>query len=185
MFLPPPLKIYDKPVHFICKTKYLGLVFDRFLNWKNHFTYVKQKYLNALNKIAFVINSKDLSTSNKCLLYKTVLRPIITYACNIWGYAAKSNIEKLQVLQSKTLRKASKLPWYVSNKTIHNSLGVEPLRTFIVKLTVKFYKSLYAVPNEEIFNIPDYDEIIESKRPKSTLHIPQVISYRDPDYLPP
>jgi hypothetical protein len=37
-----------------------------------------------------------LSTSNKLLLYKTILKPIWTYGIQLWGTASISNIEILE-----------------------------------------------------------------------------------------
>jgi hypothetical protein len=45
-----------------------------------------------------------LSTTNKLLLYKTILKPIWTYGIQLWGTASTSNIEILEKFQSKVLR---------------------------------------------------------------------------------
>jgi hypothetical protein len=45
-----------------------------------------------------------LSTSNKLLLYKTILKPIWTYGIQHWGTASTSNVEILERFQSKALR---------------------------------------------------------------------------------
>jgi hypothetical protein len=42
-----------------------------------------------------------LSTSNKLLIYKTILKPIWTYGIQLWGVASTSNIEILEHFQSK------------------------------------------------------------------------------------
>jgi hypothetical protein len=42
----------------------------------------------------------------------------------IWRSAARSRVRKLQVLQSKCLRIATNAPWYVSNRQIHEDLGI-------------------------------------------------------------
>jgi hypothetical protein len=44
-----------------------------------------------------------LSTANKLLLYKTILKPIWTYGVQLWGTASTSNIEILERFQSKAL----------------------------------------------------------------------------------
>jgi hypothetical protein len=45
-----------------------------------------------------------LSTNNKPLLYKAILKPIWTYRILLWGMASTSNIEILERFQSQTLR---------------------------------------------------------------------------------
>jgi hypothetical protein len=45
-----------------------------------------------------------LSTTNKLLLYKTILNPIRIYGIQLWGTASTSNIQILERFQSKVLR---------------------------------------------------------------------------------
>jgi hypothetical protein len=42
-----------------------------------------------------------LSTTNRLLIYKPILKPIWTYGIQLWGTASTSNIEILEPLQSK------------------------------------------------------------------------------------
>jgi len=58
------------------------------------------------------------------LLYKQLIRPMMDYACPAWRSAARTNVRRLQVLQSKCLRLAIGAAWYVSNRQIHEDLGV-------------------------------------------------------------
>ncbi|GFV39591.1 probable RNA-directed DNA polymerase from transposon X-element [Trichonephila clavipes] len=54
-----------------------------------------------------------LSRNNKVLLYTAVMRPILSYGCPVWGYAANTNINILDTLQNSTIRmivKASRNP---------------------------------------------------------------------------
>ncbi|GFU32476.1 uncharacterized protein TNCV_4890021 [Trichonephila clavipes] len=41
---------------------------------------------------------------NKVLLYTAVLRPILSYGCPIWGYAANTNIKILETAQNSIIR---------------------------------------------------------------------------------
>jgi hypothetical protein len=63
-----------------------------------------------------------LSTSNKILLYITILKPILTYGLQLWATASTSNIEILERFQSKALRMIVDAPWYVPNTIIRSDL---------------------------------------------------------------
>jgi hypothetical protein len=65
-----------------------------------------------------------LSIRNRVLLYKQLIRPMMDYACPIRRYAACTYVKQLQVLQSKCLRIATGAPWYISDRHIHEDLGV-------------------------------------------------------------
>jgi hypothetical protein len=65
-----------------------------------------------------------LSLENKLLIYKAVLKPVLTYRIELWGCATKSNIALIQLYQSKLLRTTTNAPWYVSNQTLHSDLHI-------------------------------------------------------------
>ena len=83
-----------------------------------------------------LLNRKsDLSIRNGVLLYKQLIRPMMDYACPAWRSTAHSHVRRLQVLQSKCLRLAAGAPWYVSNRQIHEDLGVPLFADHIRALT--------------------------------------------------
>jgi hypothetical protein len=51
-----------------------------------------------------------LSTSNKILIYKAIVKPIWTYGMQLWGAASTSDIEILECFQSKVLRMTVDIP---------------------------------------------------------------------------
>jgi hypothetical protein len=57
----------------------------------------------------------QLSTTNKLLLYKTILKPIWTKGIQFWGTASTSNIEILERFECKVLRMIVDALWYVPN----------------------------------------------------------------------
>jgi hypothetical protein len=76
-----------------------------------------------------------LSFRNGVLLYKHLIRLMMDYACPIWRSAARTHVQKLQVLQSKCLRIATNAPWYFSNRQIHEDLGIPFFAVNIIALT--------------------------------------------------
>jgi hypothetical protein len=86
-----------------------------------------------------LLNRKShLSVRNRVLLYKQLIRPMMYYVCLAWRSAARTHVQRLQVLQSKCLRLATGAPWYVSNRQIHEDLGVPLLADHIRPLTASF-----------------------------------------------
>jgi hypothetical protein len=66
----------------------------------------------------YIICKSKLSTSNKLLIYKAVLKPIWFNGIQLWGTASTSNIEILECFQSKALRMIVDAPRYVPNTVI-------------------------------------------------------------------
>jgi hypothetical protein len=63
-----------------------------------------------------------LLLATKLLLYKTILKPILTYGIQLWGTASTSNIEILERFQSKVLLMIVDALWYVLNLLIRRDL---------------------------------------------------------------
>lgn len=133
--------------------KYLGVYLDRRLNWKFHINRKLNLAYGRLSKLFPILNKKSpLSKKNGILLYKTLLRPLIFYACPVWGTATSGAIQKLQTFQNKVLRIVLKCPWYVRNNQIHFELGIATVKSFTEKTTIKFFNKLQLTSGIQFFN---------------------------------
>ncbi|GFV17984.1 hypothetical protein TNCV_167891 [Trichonephila clavipes] len=65
---------------------------------------------------------------NKVLLYTAVLRPIISYGCPVWGYAAKTNVKILETAQNSIIRTITKANRYTRNSNIYKALKLPPFK---------------------------------------------------------
>jgi len=59
-------------------------------------------------------SKSQLSTENKLLLYKAILKPIWAYDIELWDTVSNSNIEILQRFQNKFLKIIIDAPWYIT-----------------------------------------------------------------------
>jgi len=121
----PNVTLNGSPIPQSNCVKYLGLHLDRRLTWKNHIKAKCQQLRLKTLKMSWLISRKSETTlENKIRLYKSILKPVWTYAIQLWGTASNSNIEILQRYQSKTLRQIVNAPFYVSNANIHKDLKI-------------------------------------------------------------
>ena len=104
-----------------------------------------------------LLNSKsNLSVRNGVLLFKQLIRPMMDYACPAWRSAARYHVRRLQVLQSKCLRLDTGAHWYVSNRKIHEDLGVPLFADHVRALTASFDSRLADVGNPLVRQIGIY-----------------------------
>jgi len=104
-----------------------------------------------------LLNRKsDLSVRNGVLLYKQLIRPMMDYACPAWRSVARTHVQSLQELQSKPLRLATGAPWYVSNRQIHEDLGIPLFGDHIRALTASFDSKLADVGNPIVRQLGRY-----------------------------
>jgi len=103
-----------------------------------------------------LLNGKSDLFRNGVLLYKQLIRPMMDYACPEWSSAAHTHIRSLQLLQFKCLRLATGAPWYVSNREIHEDLGVPLFADHIRALTANFDSKLADVGNPIVRQLGRY-----------------------------
>jgi hypothetical protein len=76
-----------------------------------------------------------LSTNNKLLIYKVILKPIWAYGIQLCGTTSYSNIEILERFQSKVLWLIVDAPWYVSNSIIRKDLQIPTVKEEISRFS--------------------------------------------------
>jgi len=95
----PQIVINKTPISLVRQVKYLGLIIDSKLTWKEHVENIILKVsrsLYMLNKLKFILNTKTLLS-----LYYALIYPYLNYCCMIWGNAAPYHINKLQSKQKR------------------------------------------------------------------------------------
>lgn len=134
--------------------KYLGVHLHAKLNWGYHLNKKINECHTRLILLYPLINRKShLRSDCSLLIYKAILRPILTYACPVWSNAPKSSLKKLQTMQNKVLRLAINCPWFIRNSQIHQELSVPLISDYIHKLTSNFFKKLVMCPSATKLNL--------------------------------
>jgi hypothetical protein len=95
----------------------------------------------------------QLSTTNKLLLYNTILKPIWTYGIQLWGTASTSNIEILERFQYKVLCMIVDAPWYVPNSFIRRDLSCPTVKEEIRRYSSHYGDRLRTYPNHLTINL--------------------------------
>jgi hypothetical protein len=81
---------------------------------------------------------------------------MMDYACPARRSAVRSHLRKLQVVQSKCLCLVTGALWYVSNRQIHEDLGVPLFADHIRALTASFDSKLADVGNPLVRQLGRY-----------------------------
>lgn len=108
--------------------KFLGLTFDRKLNWKDHINNVIEKYVKA-RPIFSIIAKRNYGPNLRTLslLYKTLIRSISDYGLIVYGNASVSNLRPLEVISRSILRTILNAFKSTPTEILYAELGVEPL----------------------------------------------------------
>ena len=150
------------------KVKYLGVWLDRKLIFGDHINYINHKAIGSLIKLYPVFKNSHISVNSKLILYKSLVRAAMLYACPVWSLTCQSNINKLQITQNKFLRIIGKFRKFTPIFRIHQSLNIEYLQEYLVTLTKNYFNRIDSHPSVLVKNIL-YDKSINYKH-KRIMH---------------
>ncbi|XP_072395167.1 uncharacterized protein [Diabrotica undecimpunctata] len=100
-----PLTIGKYKLRISNSVKYLGLHLDRKLLWKDCIHQIIKKTSNSINILRAFWRGKWGADPNTALLfYKTMVRSIMDYGSQLYGTAADTHLNKIEIQQNKCLR---------------------------------------------------------------------------------
>lgn len=122
--------------------KYLGINLDKFLYFNKHINLQIMKATKAFFMYRKLFFSKHINPTVKVMLYQTLIRPILTYGCQIWFNVSPSYMEKIRIFERKCLRACTSLfrspnsdfIKYISNKKLYNTAKAIRIDNFIIHL---------------------------------------------------
>ena len=82
--------------------KYLGVIIDGSLKWKEHYTYINKKANQILYLLKRNMNKCPRDIKAKC--YTTLLRPILEYGSPVWDPHYLTDINYLEKIQKRAAR---------------------------------------------------------------------------------
>ena len=104
------LKICNVDIERVSETKFLGVVIDQKLTWKQHIEYIKgkiSKSLAILYKSRNLLNSKALH-----LIYYSLIVPYISYCVELWGSTFKTTINPIVKQQKRAIHIINNADYY-------------------------------------------------------------------------
>jgi len=101
----PALPLYGQPVPFQRAARFLGVTFDVRLSYKEHFKTLREKCFTSLNLLKMVARtSYGGDRKTMLLLYRSLVRSKLDYACFIYDSACTTSKRSLDVVHHSALR---------------------------------------------------------------------------------
>lgn len=171
-FIHKPLHLGENIIPREKVSKYLGLHLDSKLRWKEHIKKkVAQVKLKFLNMFWLLGKKSKLDLRLKLLLYKSMLRPIWSYGCQLWGCAAVTNLNQIEIIQMKILRNIAKARWYERNVDIRADLNIDSVEDYITKLYTSYENRLHNHPNPEALALLEKSENVRRLKRRKTFEL--------------
>lgn len=134
-----PLTFNGSTIDLAREVTYLGVTLDDRLSFNAHTERCRTKVLKCFSAIYPLLHSRSkLSTANKLILYKTMIRPKITYAAPVWISTSETNIKNLQRTQNKILKTIIGVQRTFPTNLLHSTLKIGSIRTVLEDLERTF-----------------------------------------------
>ena len=154
----PNIKLYGETLKVYPRVKFLKIIFDCQLTFKQHFEDILDGCNNRYHQLNQLLANKKrgLSPSILIQIYKQCVQPIFEYGSLSTITTSDTIISKIQWLQNKFIGLALRLPKYIFPKLVHDSTGFPKVKDRLLSYATK--------SPDRIVQIPLVEESISSNR---------------------
>ena len=129
----------EENLETISEYKYLGITFNYNGRFRNGQIELTKKATRAMYSLIGKCRKYDLPIDLQLELFNTMVMPIMTYACEIWGYSVN---RELKLLQMKFYKQVLHVHRNTSTDIVYGELGEYPLDVIINTRMLGFWSRL-------------------------------------------
>ena len=118
----PALKLGSSFINETESTKFLGLILDSHLDFKDHIHFISSKVSKTIGLISKL--NEFFPENQLKSLYHTMFLPRISYGIEAWFGASKTASDRIVVLQKRAIRAIYKLPYNAHTNAYFKSAGI-------------------------------------------------------------
>ena len=146
------LKIQNKELEVVQKSKYLGVQIDNTLDWKDH---IKTVYSRVSRGIGFLKHAKSfLPEETLRTMYTGIVEPYFRYCCSVWGCCGVTEINQLQKLQNRAARIVTGSSFDAPVMPLIKKLGWKTIDELIaMESNIMVFKSLHELAPQYMCNL--------------------------------
>ena len=173
------------PIKVVREAKFLGVIFDTKLTFKNHIQYLKTSCQKALN-ILRVVGHTDWGADRIVLLrrYRSLIRSKLDYGCIVYGSARRLILKQLDPIHHQGLRIALGA-FRTSAQSLYIEAHEPSLTTRRLKLALNYVLKLKSLPENPAYscvfepeNIKLFEESESKVPPRASTFSP---TWRNPN----
>lgn len=138
----------SEPIEIVNIFKYLGVIFSRGGSFSKTIKHNSDQANKAMFLLLRKINPLNLSIDLQIELFDKMIKPILLYGCEVWGYSDITLIERVQL---QFLKSIFNLKQSTPNIMIYGEFGVFPIEIDIKTRMINYWIKLIA-PNSLKFS---------------------------------
>ena len=112
--------------------KFLGIMVDESLSWKEHINYLHQKLRKSFFSLCRIKNL--FPTKLKVMLFNSLFKSHIEYGIQVWGNG--TGLQKIEIMQKKMIRALFSKSGFGHTEPIMKRLGILKVRDLYVLRTI-------------------------------------------------
>ena len=127
------LSVDGEPIYEVQRTKFLGVIIDKKLTWKERIALTSGKIFRGIGMVMKARNY--LNKSGLITIYCSFIYPYLTYCNRIWGCTYKTNVQRLVTLQNRIVRIISHAKARDSSHPLYTQIGImefSDLNTYLI-----------------------------------------------------
>jgi hypothetical protein len=121
----PKIKIENKIIEQVTKTRFLGIIINETFTWHDHITLIKQKIVKNTGVIYRL--SKIMPPNVLQGLYNSLINPYLEYCNIVWALNKNSILNDLYICQKKSIRIITHSQWLAHSAPLFKKLRVLPV----------------------------------------------------------
>ena len=142
----------DDNIEVVDRFTYLGIKFNYTGNFRDAVKTLNEQALKAYNNLISIFSRVKLDVKTKLLLFDSLVVPIITYGCEVWGIYNYSEVDKIHYKFCKYILGVRQ---QTSNAAVLGELGRFPLSVLCKERALKFWCKIMNSPDSLIRTVYD------------------------------
>jgi len=139
-------------IEIVDKFTYLGIKLNYNGSLNDAVKTLNEQALKAYNHLLSIFSRVKLDVKTKLLLFDSLVVPIITYGCEVWGIYKNSEVDKIHLKFCKYILGVRQ---QTSNAAVLGELGRFPLSIICKERSLKFWCKIINSPNSLIRSMYD------------------------------
>lgn len=156
----PNLTLNGRMITFKPHVKFLGMIFDKKLKWKEHISKLKTDCMKRMQIIQSVA-STDWGADRTTLLrlYKAIVRSKLDYGCTVYSSAPNYILNTLDAVHNRGIRIATGAFKSSPVKSLYAESGEPPLKVRRTQLILQYFAHIELRPSSPTYqNIHKFDQ---------------------------
>ncbi|CAF1471154.1 unnamed protein product [Adineta ricciae] len=132
---PVEVKVENTIIKPLDATRYLGVIIDKQLKWRNHLQHLETKMAGRISLLRYLAKSvQEPNQKTMINIFKAVARSVVTYGYPVVLTANDKVWDRLQIIQNKALRATLGLPIHTSIECVHRITKIPKINDYETSL---------------------------------------------------